>query len=176
MSVSRTKIAAIAIAGIVLAAASSWYWYAEKQTTASAKYDALLQQAIEQFDGERYSETLETLQRIPREDVKDWRILYYMGSAQMMLKDYGQAAQTLEQALALNNRQTGVLYALGVTQFKLGNLGLAKAYFAAVLDINPTDEHAKGLMDIMANLERQQTGHAVDDDVAGEEGGAPRQH
>ena len=47
------------------------------------------------------------------------------------------------------------MFALGVAYFKLGNLALSKAYFAAVLQINPGNEEAKGLMDIMARLERQ---------------------
>ena len=36
----------------------------------------------------------------------------------------------------------------------MGNLKLARGYFASVLAINPNDEQAKGLMDIMAKLER----------------------
>ena len=38
----------------------------------------------------------------------------------------------------------------------MGNLAMSKAYFAQVLEIDPTDEEARGLMDIMANLERMQ--------------------
>jgi hypothetical protein len=40
--------------------------------------------------------------------------------------------------------------------YKLGNLSLSKAYFASVLKIDPGHEEAKGLMDIMAGLERIQ--------------------
>jgi predicted TPR repeat methyltransferase len=72
-----------------------------------------------------------------------------------MLKDYAAATERLERSLALAPRDTGTLYALGVASFKLGNLKLARGYFASVLEINPNDEQAKGLMDIMANLERQ---------------------
>lgn len=174
MSMSRRNI--LAVVGIVLIAAIGWYWHVENRASAAAEYATLLQQGIEQFDQENYLGTLETLQRIPQEEVKDWRIPYYTGSAQMMLKDYKQAAQNLERALALNNRQTGVLYALGVTQFKQGNLGLAKAYFAAVLEIDPTDAHAKGLMDIMANLERKQTEQPGESDIAEEDGATSDKH
>jgi Flp pilus assembly protein TadD len=72
-----------------------------------------------------------------------------------MLKDYVTATERLERSLALAPRDTGTLYALGVASFKLGNLKLARGYFASILEINPNDEQAKGLMDIMANLERQ---------------------
>jgi len=174
MSMSRRNI--LAVVGIVLIAAVGWYWHVENRASAAAEYASLLQQGIEQFDHEDYSGTLETLQRIPQDEVQDWRIPYYMGSAQMMLKDYEQAAQTLERALALNSQQTGVLYALGVSQFKQGKLALAKAYFAAVLEINPADAHAKGLMDIMANLERQQTGQPGESDIAEEDGAATEKH
>jgi hypothetical protein len=47
-----------------------------------------------------------------------------------------------------------------VAYFKLGNLKLAKGYFASVLEINPNDEQAKGLMDIMAKLERNSVAEA----------------
>ena len=61
----------------------------------------------------------------------------------------------LEQALALNTQDTGILYALGVVYYKLGNLKLSKSYFASVLEINPEDQHAKGLMDIVTKLQRK---------------------
>ena len=75
-----------------------------------------------------------------------------------MLKDYESAAPILEQALQLNPQKTEILFELGVVYFKLGNLALSKAYFASVVEIDPSNEEAKGLMDIMANLERQQPG------------------
>ena len=87
----------------------------------------------------------------------------------MMLKDYDTAAASLESALVRDPQDTGVLYALGVVWYKLGDISLAKGYFAAVLEINPNDEQAKGLMDIMARLERR-----PDAESAGEE--APPSH
>ena len=73
-----------------------------------------------------------------------------MGSALIKLKDYESGAMRLEEALALNNNEKNILFALGVVYYKLGNLSLSKAYFAAVLEIDPGHEEAKGLMDIMA--------------------------
>ena len=125
-----------------------------------------MEKGIALFEQERYEEALTRLQEIHEGEFPDWRVPYYIGSSHMMLQGYEQAAQSLEQALALNSQQTGVLYALGVTHYKLGNLGLAKAYFAAVLNIDPSDQHAKGLMDIMADLERQQ-GDRSPDQAAG---------
>ena len=46
------------------------------------------------------------------------------------------------------------MHALGVAYFKLGNLKLSKGYYASILEIDPGDEEARGLMDIMAKLER----------------------
>ena len=83
------------------------------------------------------------------------RALYDQGSEHIKLKDYESALESLEQAHVLNPEDTGTLYALGVVYYKLGNLKLAKSYFASVLEINPNDEQAKGLMDMMAKLERQ---------------------
>ena len=88
----------------------------------------------------------------PRQEAKT---LYDQGSENIQLKDYTSALESLEQAHVLNPRDTGTLFALGVVYYKLGNLKLAKSYFASVLEINPNDEQAKGLMDMMAKLERQ---------------------
>ena len=83
------------------------------------------------------------------------KALYDQGSEHIQLKDYKSALESLEQAHVLNPEDTGTLFALGVVYYKLGNLKLAKSYFASVLELNPNDEQAKGLMDMMAKLERQ---------------------
>jgi tetratricopeptide (TPR) repeat protein len=88
----------------------------------------------------------------PRQEAK---ALYDQGAEYIQLKDFESAVEILEQAHVLNPEDAGTLYALGVAYYKLGNLKLAKAYFTSVLEINPNDEQAKGLMDIMARLERQ---------------------
>ena len=62
----------------------------------------------------------------------------------------------LEKALALNTESPNVLYSLGVVYYKLGKLGLSKAYFGKVLEVDPGHDDARGLMEIVANLEREQ--------------------
>lgn len=88
----------------------------------------------------------------PRQEAK---ALYDQGAEYIQLKDFESAVEILGQAHVLNPEDAGTLYALGVAYYKLGNVKLAKAYFTSVLEINPNDEQAKGLMDIMARLERQ---------------------
>ena len=88
----------------------------------------------------------------PRQEAK---ALYDQGAEYIQLKDFESAVETLGQAHFLNPQDAGTLYALGVAYYKLGNVKLAKAYFTSVLELNPNDEQAKGLMDIMARLERQ---------------------
>lgn len=124
--------------------------WAERQLTA-------LEAGLAAYEDKNYEQALAELERVPPDAVTEWRIHYYVGSSHMMLKDYEASAQALERALALKPDEAGTLYALGVVYYKLGNLKLSKSYFAAVLDIDPNDQHARGLMDIMANLERQQT-------------------
>lgn len=116
---------------------------------------AQIDHAISLFNREKYDEVLQQLEEIPVSSVNDWRIPYYKGSAQIMLGDYQDAVNSLEQALTMNNQGTGILYALGVAYYKQGNIKLAKAYFASVLEINPADVQANGMVDIMAKLERQ---------------------
>ena len=115
----------------------------------------LLADGIGHFERKEYDLALEVLRQVPEGLPASAQARYYEGSSHMMLRDYEAAVKSLEAALALEPRDTGVLYALGVAYYKLGNLAVAKGYFGAVLEINPNDEHAKGLMDIMAKLERQ---------------------
>jgi tetratricopeptide (TPR) repeat protein len=131
------------------------YWGSAMQSEQSDQSAALLEQGITLYGQKKYTEALQELEKIPADSISDWHIPYYRGSSYIMLKEYEQAAMSLEQALVLSSQETGVLYALGVVYYKLGKLELARSYFAAVLEINPADEQAKGLMDIMANLERQ---------------------
>ncbi|MHC4221872.1 MAG: tetratricopeptide repeat protein [Planctomycetota bacterium] len=112
--------------------------------------EELLASGINLYNEKKFNETLDTLARIPSGSAEEAKARYYQGSAYMMLKDYELAVIHLEQALTLDNKNIGILYALGVAYYKLGNLKLAKGYFASVLEINPNDEQAKGLMDIMA--------------------------
>jgi len=117
---------------------------------------ALIEVGIAQFKNNQYETAVETFRSIPEGAIKDWRPPYYVGTALIQLRDYEAAVVSLEDALSLNNMEEGIPFALGVAYFKLGKLGLSKSYFHTVLEINPNNADAKGLMDIMANLERQQ--------------------
>ena len=116
----------------------------------------LINQGIEEFQRKQYQQSLETLGGISEDVHQDWHINYYRGSSLIMLRDYEPAAVELEKALALNGEESVILYALGVVYYKLGNLSLSKAYFAKVLEVDPDNEDARGLMDIVANMERKQ--------------------
>ena len=116
----------------------------------------LINQGIEEFQQKQYQQSLETLGGISEDVHQDWHINYYMGSSLIMLRDYEPAAVELEKALTLNGKESVILYALGVVYYKMGNLSLSKAYFGKVLEVDPDNDDARGLMDIVANLERQQ--------------------
>jgi tetratricopeptide (TPR) repeat protein len=127
---------------------------AEKQRQV-AETHAQIREGIAQFRAEQFELSAQTLGNIPEDRVDDWHVPYYLGSALVQLKDYENGAARLEQALTLDPQNENILFALGVAYFKLGNLDLSKAYFASVIEINPGNEEARGLMDIMARLERQ---------------------
>jgi tetratricopeptide (TPR) repeat protein len=114
------------------------------------------------FKAKKYSEATKIFERVPPGHPQEWYSLYYLGSSYIMLKNYQAAAEHLELALSLYPTNSQIMHALGVTYFKLGNLKLSKAYFAAVLEIEPDNAEAKGLMDVMASLERQQAGASQD--------------
>jgi tetratricopeptide (TPR) repeat protein len=143
--------------GLLLAAitVAFIYWYSLEKTKDNGQSAALLEQGIALYQQKKYTEAIQELEKIPEKSGKDWRVPYYLGSAGIMLGNNQEAVISLEQALALAPGEVGVLYALGVAYYKLGNYELSKGYFAAVLEINPADEHAKGLMDIMAKLDMQ---------------------
>lgn len=132
---------------------------AEKQRQL-AEMHAQIREGIAQFRAEQFELSAQTLGSIPEDRIDDWHVPYYLGSALVQLKDYENGAAHLEQALTLDPRNENILFALGVAYFKLGNLALSKAYFATVIEIDPTHEEARGLMDIMARLERQSSAPA----------------
>ena len=170
---ARSRMLLIAGIGLVLVAvivaATSVYRIEQRRQVGDVH--GLIDEGIAQFRDEQYELSLQTLGGIPEDLVDDWHIPYYMGSALVKLKDYEPAALQLEKALALNNSDTNILFALGVVYYKLGNLSLSKAYFASVLKIDPGHEEAKGLMDIMASLERIQPG--ANQEGEPEEGAGP---
>lgn len=132
-----------------------FYLYSADEPEESARPVVPIEQVVALFNEGQHEALLQALDGIPLETFDDWRYPYYLGSAQIMLRDYQEAVASLEQALALNERGTSIHYALGVAYYKQGNLKLAKAYFAAALEIDPADENARGMMDIMTRLERR---------------------
>lgn len=152
-----TASAVVVLVGVVLAAV---LLDRADERSQLAETHAQINEGIAQFRAEQYELSVQTLGSIPEERVDDWHVPYYLGSALIQLKDYRNGAARLEEALVLNPRNENILFALGVAYFKLGNLGLSKAYFATVIEIDPNHEEAKGLMDIMATLERQSSAPA----------------
>lgn len=149
-------IAVIGLAVLWLSGQSSDRQAAEQQAATS------LQTGITLFNAKEYERAIAELEQIPAGYEHEAKARYYEGSAHMMLGDYETAVERLEYARALAPADPGIRYALGVAAFKLGNLKLAKGYFASVLEINPMDdrerelqEQARGLMDMMAKAERQ---------------------
>jgi Flp pilus assembly protein TadD len=144
--------------GLVLlaVAVAGTYQYRLEQQRQSEEALALIETGIAQFRQNQYESAVETLRSIPEGAIRDWRTPYYIGAAHIQLGDFEAAVVALEEALSLSDKEEEIPFALGVAYFKLGKLGLSKGYFHAVLEINPNNTDAKGLMDIMANLERQQ--------------------
>jgi tetratricopeptide (TPR) repeat protein len=143
---------------LALAAGGFFHLYNTQQEETNQQAITSLDQGIALFREEKYAESLEILQGIPDGVLHDWHLPYYTATAHVMLKDYESAAPILEKALELNPQETKIMFELGVVYYKLGNLALSKGYFGSVIALDPSNEEAKGLMDIMANLERQQPG------------------
>lgn len=165
---SKLKIILVTSAGaLVLAAVAYWLLVAQpaRQGEAARVEQTLLSSGMQLFQEKKFEKALAVLQRIPGDSPHAAQARFYQGNAHVMLKDYASAAEQLEQSLALNSEDADTLFALGVAYFKLGKLQLSRAYFTSVLEFAPGTERgqammeeAAGLMDIMARLERQQTG------------------
>ena len=156
-------IAAGAAVVLVIALAVLWLsGQSSDRQTAEQQAHASLQSGITLFEAKEYEQAIAELERVPAGYEHEAKARYYEGSAHMMLGDYETAVERLEYARVLAPADPGIRYALGVAAFKLGNVTLAKGYFASVLEINPMDERerelqeqARGLMDMMAKAERQ---------------------
>ena len=149
------KLLVVSFSLILIAAAIvAVYLYQAEQQQQVEEATAIVEVAIEQFKQKQYKTVIETLDKIPQDVIKDWRASYYRGATLIKLKDFEPAALALEKALILNNEQKDIPFALGIVYYKLGNLSLSKSYFHSVLEIDPNHKEAKGLMDIMAKLER----------------------
>ncbi len=151
--------------GVVLVAVVvvGGYQYRVEQQQQREEALVLIETGITQFKQQQFESAVEALRSIPEGVIEDWRLPYYQGASLVQLKDFEAAAVLLEEAWSLNNTEEGIPFALAITYFKLGNLGLSKSYFHSVLEINPDNADAKGLMDIMANLERNQPGETAAD-------------
>lgn len=119
--------------------------------------DQRIESGVTLFKEGKYSEALKVFENVLPGSSREWYARYYQGSTYILLKDYESAIPFLEQALSLNPTETQVMHALGVAYFKLGNLKMSKAYYAAILAINPDDTEARGLMEIMTDLEKRQS-------------------
>ena len=143
---------------IILAtgAAVSVYLYKMDQQEEARQNELILDEGIALYNQTKYPEALQILETIEPGTIEDWRLPFYQGAVSVRLKDYQSAATYLEQARSLKGDETQVLYLLGVVYFKLGNLKLSEGYFAATLELDPTHDEARGLMGVMADLQKIQ--------------------
>lgn len=162
---SVRKPASIIVLALLSVGILAGWWYAgEVKEERQARQRAALDAGIAALDKMQYDSAVSQFHSVPSSHPDGWEARYLEGSAQIMLKHYDLAIPLLEEALALNPTHTRTMHALGVAHFKLGNLAVSKAYFGHVLEIDPGDEEARGLMDIMAKLERQsQPGTAAEE-------------
>lgn len=167
----RWGISLAAILLVLLAVAGFLHLYNTNQQEIREQAVQSLDLGISLFRENKYTESLEVLQGIPEGVLEDWHLPYYTATAMVMLKDYESAVPELENALALSPQETVILFELGVVYYKLGKLALSKGYFTSVVEIDPSNEEARGLMDIMAKLERNQASEATQDSESSPEDG-----
>jgi tetratricopeptide (TPR) repeat protein len=168
----RWGISLAAILVLLLAVAGFLHLYNTNQQEVREQAVQSLDLGISLFRENKYSESLKVLQGIPDGVLEDWHLPYYTATAMVMLKDYESAVPELEEALALSPQETVILFELGVVYFKLGKVSLSKGYFASVVEIDPANEEARGLMDIMADLERRKHEETSEEQSESDKSGA----
>ena len=164
----RTIFITVCLILVIGSAAFGWWYMGQVKSDRQAQQHNALVSGIEAFKAQDFSAALSDLGRVPSDHPEGSKARYFEGSAEIMLKNYDRAVPLLEEALALDPTHTRTMHALGVAYFKLGNLAMSKAYYAKVLEIDPGDEEARGLMDIMANLERQSKPDAAAEETPGD--------
>jgi Tfp pilus assembly protein PilF len=113
-----------------------------------------LERGVRLYHKKDYPRAEFELRRALRADREDWKAPFYIGTIHIETKRFSRAIPYFEQALTLNTEEPRILNSLGVVYFNLGRLDLAKGYFAAALEVDPTNGDAKGLMESMAKLQR----------------------
>lgn len=162
---SRHRNTLIVVTFVIIALAVGAYFYKNHQADAARvalQAEQILEEGVGLYGQDRFREAIQVLSTIPKDAPADWRVPYYTGMAQLQLRNFEAAAGSLEASVELDSTQIAPLFALGVTYFKLGNLGMSKSYFAAVLEIDPGNEEARGMMNTMAGLERVQPNDSPD--------------
>lgn len=156
MSKSRQIKVWGAIVLIVLFATAWIYIKDYRHQEMLIRADARIEAGIASFKDGNYPEALRIFENIPAGAPREWYARYYQGSTYIMLKQYQPAINYLEQALALNPTETQIMHALGVVYFKLGKFKISKAYYVSILEIDPGDSEARGLLETLTNLEKRQ--------------------
>lgn len=151
----HTKTAGVIVL-IALAAALWVYIDHSAQEKLLSRADARIETGIAFFKDKNYPEALRVFENIPPGVPREWYARYYQGSTHIKLKNYQSAIPLLEQALALNPTDTQVMHALAVAYFKLGKLKISKAYYTSILEIDPEDTEARGLVEVLTNMEKRQ--------------------
>jgi len=152
---SKARNLLLAAAGVALVGAgviATKIYTSDSSPAAPSRLD----EAVTLFHQEQYDAALDILSDIVAASPDDWRAQYYLGTTLIKLKDFEAAAVALERAMALNEAEADIPFALGVVYFKLGNLALAKGHFSLAAELDPSNDEARGMVDAMASLELRQ--------------------
>lgn len=114
-----------------------------------------LERGIRLYNQKSFPRAEFELRRALRINRNEWKIPFYMGAVKIERKMYGEAIPYLEFALTHNPEEPKILNALGLAYFKMGRLDMAKGYYTASIELDPTNVGARGLLETMAKLQRR---------------------
>lgn len=143
--------------GFITIAALTVVWLAE---TELSRRDNLkiaqvhLQQGIRLHQQKAYLPAKKMLIQATRANPEAWQAFFYLGAGNFELKRYAAAIPFLERALSLAPAEQKIYKMLGVVYYKLGKLDMARGYFTAYFELDPDNIDARGMIDMMAKLQR----------------------
>jgi Flp pilus assembly protein TadD len=143
------------IIGALVVTAALLVLYSNSQARRQATQQAHihLQRGIRLFNKKAFPHAEAELRKALRANKQDWTAPFYLGAIRIEQKQHQRAIPFLERALTNNPQEPKILNALGVVYYNLGRLDMAKGYFMASIELDPTNTGARGLMESMAKLQ-----------------------
>lgn len=116
-----------------------------------------LERGIQLHQQKAYLPAKRMLLHALKADPGSWQAFFYLGAGNYELKRYSAAIPFLERALTLAPEEQEIYKMMGVVYYKLSKLDMARGYFTAYFELDPDEMDARGMVEMIAKLQRSTT-------------------